>query len=144
MASTEIVAAGACVVAGAAAAAYYCGKGDDEDAPNGGDAQESSGGGSSPNPLGGGGGGAAAAQVVFESVDAMEAWVVDGGWTCLLIVGNNAAGYTEEAFATLTASVRALLEAADGGDYAKIAEFCVENAEKTHLILFAWKLSNIR
>ncbi len=37
-------------------------------------------------------------QVVFDSVDLMEAWVAEGGWTCLLLVGNNAAGYTEQAY----------------------------------------------
>ena len=49
---------------------------------------------------GGGADGTAAVreQVVFDSIDEMEAWVVDGGWTCLLLVGNNAAGYTEQAF----------------------------------------------
>ena len=37
-------------------------------------------------------------QVVFDSIDQMESWVAEGGWTCLLLVGNNAAGYTERAY----------------------------------------------
>jgi hypothetical protein len=51
--------------------------------------------------LGGDGGGAAAGtwqQVVFGSIDLMETWVAEVGWTCLLLVGNNAAGYTEQAY----------------------------------------------
>ena len=105
MASRE-VAVGAVVVAGAAATAYYCaGKGGGT--PNGG---ADAAGAASLNPLSGG---AAAGQGVFDSVEAMETWVAEGSWTCLLIVGNNAAGYTEPAFAGLTASVRTLLESAD-------------------------------
>ena len=45
--------------------------------------------------------GAAAAvrqTVFFDSLDLMETWVTESGWTCLLLVGNNAAGYTEETF----------------------------------------------
>lgn len=37
-------------------------------------------------------------QVVFDSIERMESWVEEGGWTCLLLVGNNAAGYTEQAY----------------------------------------------
>lgn len=51
--------------------------------------------------LSGGADGSAAAvrqTVVFDSIDLMETWVKESGWTCLLLVGNNAAGYTEEAF----------------------------------------------
>ena len=51
----------------------------------------------SENALSGGGGGAAA-QRMFESVGAMEAWLAEGGWSCLLVVGNNSRGYSEASF----------------------------------------------
>ena len=37
-------------------------------------------------------------QISFDSIDKMETWLVASGWTCLLLVGNNSAGYTEEAY----------------------------------------------
>ena len=54
----------------------------------------------SENALSGGGG--AAAQRMFESVGAMEAWLAEGGWSCLLVVGNNSRGYSEASFSVRT------------------------------------------
>ena len=47
-------------------------------------------------------GGGAAAQRMFESVGAMEAWLAEGGWSCLLVVGNNSRGYSEASFSVRT------------------------------------------
>ena len=88
------VAVGGTVAVAGAATVYYCSKGDKDDNSH---QMLPSGGGST---IGGTVPAAAAARrtVIFDSVAAAETWVTENGWTCLLCVGNSAAGYTEQSF----------------------------------------------
>jgi hypothetical protein len=88
------VAVGGTVAVAGAATVYYCSKGDKGDNSH---QMLPSGGGST---IGGTVPAAAAARrtVIFDSVAAAESWVTENGWTCLLCVGNSAAGYTEQSF----------------------------------------------
>ena len=89
------VAVGGTVAVAGAATVYYCSKGDKDD-----NSHQMLPSGSGSSTIGGTVPAAAAARrtVIFDSVAAAETWVTENGWTCLLCVGNSAAGYTEQSF----------------------------------------------
>ena len=95
---TTVLLGAACALACAVGTYYWRGRSaaDEEDEGGAGAAAVRS-----ENALSGGGGGAAA-QRMFESVGAMEAWLAEGGWSCLLVVGNNSRGYSEASFSVRT------------------------------------------
>jgi len=89
------VAVGGTVAVAGAATVYYCSKGDKDD-----NSHQMLPSGSGSSTIGGTVPAAPAARrtVIFDSVAAAETWVTENGWTCLLCVGNSAAGYTEQSF----------------------------------------------
>jgi len=101
---TTVLLGAACALACAVGTYYWRGRSQADEAAGGsaaGGAAAAAATVSSENALSGGGGGAAA-QRMFESVGAMEAWLAEGGWSCLLVVGNNSRGYSEASFSERT------------------------------------------
>ena len=88
---TTVLLGAACALACAVGTYYWRGRSAADQEEGGAGAAAST-----ENALSGGGG--AAAQRMFESVGAMEAWLAEGGWSCLLVVGNNSRGYSEASF----------------------------------------------
>ena len=87
---TTVLLGAACALACAVGTYYWRGRSAADQEEGGAGAAAST-----ENALSGGG---AAAQRMFESVGAMEAWLAEGGWSCLLVVGNNSRGYSEASF----------------------------------------------
>ena len=94
---TTVLLGAACALACAVGTYYWRGRSAADQEPLEGGAGAAA---STENALSGGGG--AAAQRMFESVGAMEAWLAEGGWSCLLVVGNNSRGYSEASFSVRT------------------------------------------